>query len=140
MGCADRDARSAFGRVRARRSKMTRRSAPEDRRVLRLVVVRTTSRCGVDASPDVRELGHQTTEFVAPEGDDLAVGRTRRRRGVIATFEHLPKLNLGLGASSGFTPDNHNYSKSVFGTAITADGGFVDRYFWSDGSSIQLFE
>jgi hypothetical protein len=59
---------------------------------------------------------------------------------LIGTFERLPKLNLGLGASSGFTPDNHNYSKSVFGTAITSDGGFVDRYFWSDGSSIQLFE
>jgi branched-chain amino acid transport system substrate-binding protein len=59
---------------------------------------------------------------------------------LITTFEHLPPLNLGLGASSGFAPDNHNYSKSVFGTAITSDGGFIDRYFWSDGSSIQLFE
>ena len=59
---------------------------------------------------------------------------------LIATYEHLPTLNLGLGASSGFTPDNHNYSKSVFGTAITSDGGFTNRYFWSDGSSIQLFE
>jgi ABC-type branched-subunit amino acid transport system substrate-binding protein len=59
---------------------------------------------------------------------------------LVATFEHLPALNLGLGASSGFTPDSHNYSKSVFGTAITADGGFSNRYFWSDGASIQLFE
>ena len=59
---------------------------------------------------------------------------------LIATFEHLPTLNLGLGASSGFTPSNHNYSKSVFGTAITSEGGFTNRYFWSDGSSIQLFE
>ena len=59
---------------------------------------------------------------------------------LINTFEHLPALNLGLGASSGFSPDNHNYSKSVFGTAITADGGFINRYFWSDGAQIQLFE
>jgi ABC-type branched-subunit amino acid transport system substrate-binding protein len=59
---------------------------------------------------------------------------------LVSTFEHLPPLNLGLGASSGFSPENHNYSKSVFGTAITANGGFVNRYFWSDGSTIQLFE
>lgn len=59
---------------------------------------------------------------------------------LITTFEHLQPLNLGLGASSGFAPDNHNYSKSVFGTAIGADGSFTDRYFWSDGSAIQLFE
>lgn len=59
---------------------------------------------------------------------------------LISTFEHLPPLNLGLGASSGFTPDNHNYSKSVFGTALGPDGSFTNRYFWSDGVPIQLFE
>ncbi len=59
---------------------------------------------------------------------------------LIGTFEQLPPLNLGLGASSGFSHDNHNYSKSVFGTAINPDGSFSDRYFWSDGSAIQLFE
>lgn len=59
---------------------------------------------------------------------------------LISTFEHLQPLNLGLGASSGFAPDNHNYSKSVFGTAIGADGSFTDRYFWSDGTTISLFE
>jgi branched-chain amino acid transport system substrate-binding protein len=59
---------------------------------------------------------------------------------LIPTFEHLPALNLGLGASSGFSPTNHNYSKSVFGTGITADGGFANRYFWSEGNAIQLFE
>jgi ABC-type branched-subunit amino acid transport system substrate-binding protein len=59
---------------------------------------------------------------------------------LVSTFEHLPRLNLGLGASSGFTADDHNYSKSVFGTAIQADGGFVNSYFWSDGNPIQLFE
>jgi branched-chain amino acid transport system substrate-binding protein len=59
---------------------------------------------------------------------------------LIGTFESLPPLNLGLGAAAGFSRDNHNYSKSVFGTAITADGGFSDTYFWSDGNAIQLFE
>jgi hypothetical protein len=59
---------------------------------------------------------------------------------LVETFESLPALNLGLGASAGFSSKDHNYSKSIFGTAITADGGFTNTYFWSDGSSIQLFE
>jgi hypothetical protein len=59
---------------------------------------------------------------------------------LIETFEKLPPLNLGLGANSGFSHDDHNYSKSVFGTAILNDGGFVNSYFWSDGNAIQLFE
>lgn len=59
---------------------------------------------------------------------------------LVTTFENLPKLNLGLGATSGFTKDRHDYSKSVFGTAITSTGGFANTYFWSEGSSIQLFE
>jgi ABC-type branched-subunit amino acid transport system substrate-binding protein len=59
---------------------------------------------------------------------------------LVATFERLPPLNLGLGATSGFTPARHDYSKSVFGTAITSGGGFANSYFWSEGSAIQLFE
>ena len=60
--------------------------------------------------------------------------------GLVTTFEKLPHLNLGLGATSGFTASRHDYSKSVFGTAIDADGGFSNSYFWSEGSAIQLFE
>ncbi|MDB4937048.1 MAG: putative leucine/isoleucine/valine-binding protein precursor [Labilithrix sp.] len=60
--------------------------------------------------------------------------------GLVATFEKLPFLNLGLGATSGFSPGRHDYSKSVFGTAIDANGGFSNSYFWSEGSAIQLFE
>jgi branched-chain amino acid transport system substrate-binding protein len=59
---------------------------------------------------------------------------------LVGTFEKLPHLNLGLGATSGFTASRHDYSKSVFGTALTADGGFSNSYFWSEGSAIQLFE
>ncbi len=59
---------------------------------------------------------------------------------LVQTFERLPSLNLGLGASAGFGPNRHDYSKSVFGTAIEPDGGFANSYFWSEGSSIQLFE
>jgi hypothetical protein len=59
---------------------------------------------------------------------------------LVQTIENLPDLSLGLGAASGFSPTNHSYSKSVWGTAIGADGSFQDIYFWSDGSPIQLFE
>jgi ABC-type branched-subunit amino acid transport system substrate-binding protein len=57
-----------------------------------------------------------------------------------SAFENLPPSTLGLGASAGFTKDVHQYSKSVWGTSITPDGGFQNRYFWSDGVKIQLFE
>ena len=59
---------------------------------------------------------------------------------LVHTIENLPDLSLGLGAASGFSPTNHNYSKSVWGTAIATDGSFQNIYFWSDGSPIQLFE
>jgi branched-chain amino acid transport system substrate-binding protein len=59
---------------------------------------------------------------------------------LVQTIENLPDLSLGIGASSGFSSTNHNYSSSVWGTAIAADGTFHDIYFWSDGSAIQLFE
>ncbi|HTB76017.1 MAG TPA: ABC transporter substrate-binding protein [Polyangiaceae bacterium] len=59
---------------------------------------------------------------------------------LVQTIENLPDLSLGLGAASGFSPTNHSYSKSVWGTAIGADGSFQDIYFWSDGTPIQLFE
>jgi ABC-type branched-subunit amino acid transport system substrate-binding protein len=59
---------------------------------------------------------------------------------LIATYESLPPLNLGLGATAGFSATDHNYSKSVFGTGLAPDGTFTDLYFWSDGNAIQLFE
>jgi ABC-type branched-subunit amino acid transport system substrate-binding protein len=60
--------------------------------------------------------------------------------GLVKTFEKLPDLALGLGADSGFTPNQHQYSSSVWGTAIQSDGTFKNLYFWSEGSSIQFFE
>jgi ABC-type branched-subunit amino acid transport system substrate-binding protein len=59
---------------------------------------------------------------------------------LVVSLENLPPLNLGLGASAGFTKENHQFSKSVYGTAITPDGRFQNQYFWSDGTKIQLFE
>jgi hypothetical protein len=61
---------------------------------------------------------------------------------LVSTFEKLPNLALGLGANSGFSSQSggHNYSKSVWGTAISPDGTFTNRYFWTQGTSLQLFE
>ncbi len=66
---------------------------------------------------------------------------------LIDTFEHLPNLALGLGANAGFSAcgndvckTQHNYSKSVWGTALSPDGTFTNRYFWTDGTPLQLFE
>jgi len=59
---------------------------------------------------------------------------------LLKTFEKLPDLSLGIGASSGFSATNHQYSNSVWGTAIEPDGSFRNLYFWSSGSPIQFFE
>jgi branched-chain amino acid transport system substrate-binding protein len=59
---------------------------------------------------------------------------------LIDTFESLPDLSLGIGASSGFSKANHQYSNSVWGTAIKPDGSFENLYFWSEGSQIEFFE
>ncbi len=59
---------------------------------------------------------------------------------LIAAFEQMPPMSLGFGAGARFTTDNHQYSKSVWGTALLKDGTFGDRYFWTDGAPLQLFE
>jgi hypothetical protein len=59
---------------------------------------------------------------------------------LISTFENLPDLSLGLGASSGFSPADHDYSQSVWGTSIAPDGSFQNVYFWSEGTPIQFFQ
>ena len=60
--------------------------------------------------------------------------------GLVATFEHLPDLSLGLGASSGFSASGHQYSQSVWGTSIQPNGAFTNLYFWSQGLPINFFE
>jgi len=59
---------------------------------------------------------------------------------LVSTFEALPDLSLGIGATSGFSSMNHQYSNSVWGTSIQADGSFKNLYFWSVGIPIQFFE
>jgi ABC-type branched-subunit amino acid transport system substrate-binding protein len=59
---------------------------------------------------------------------------------LVQTFESLPDLSLGIGATSGFSATNHQYSNSVWGTSIQADGTFKNLYFWSTGIPIQFFE
>jgi branched-chain amino acid transport system substrate-binding protein len=59
---------------------------------------------------------------------------------LVKTFEKLPDLSLGIGASSGYSMSNHQYSNSVWGTIIQPDGAFRNLYFWSQGQPIQFFE
>lgn len=59
---------------------------------------------------------------------------------LVKTFEKLPDLSLGIGASSGFSPSNHQYSNSVWGTSIQPNGTFKNVYFWGQGLPIQFFE
>ncbi len=59
---------------------------------------------------------------------------------LVGAFETLPDLGLGIGATSGFAPSNHQYSQSVWGTTIQANGSFKNLYFWSQGIPIQFFE
>ena len=59
---------------------------------------------------------------------------------LVGAFETLGDLGLGIGASSGFRADNHQYSQSVWGTVIQADGTFRNLYFWAQGIPIQFFE
>jgi len=59
---------------------------------------------------------------------------------IVSSFESLPDLSLGLGPSDGYSSMNHNYLKSVWGTAIQSDGTFQNVYFWSDGLPIQFYQ
>src|SRR5262249_32989599 len=59
---------------------------------------------------------------------------------LVSAFESLPDLSLGIGATSGFAPGNHQYSNSVWGTEVQPDGSFKNLYFWAQGSPIQFFE
>jgi hypothetical protein len=59
---------------------------------------------------------------------------------IVNSFEMLPDLSLGLGPSDGYSAMNHNYLKSVWGTAIQPDGTFQNIYFWSDGLPIQFYQ
>lgn len=59
---------------------------------------------------------------------------------LIPTLQALPDLAYGIGANAGFSAADHQYSKSVWGTALAPDGSFADRYFWTEGTPLQLFE
>jgi ABC-type branched-subunit amino acid transport system substrate-binding protein len=59
---------------------------------------------------------------------------------LVKTFETMPDLSLGLGAGAGFSASDHDYSKSVWGTTLDADGTFQNRYYWAEGTPLQLFE
>ena len=41
--------------------------------------------------------------------------------------------------TAGFTPTNHQYSQTVWGTSIQSNGVFKNQYFWTVGSPIQFY-
>jgi branched-chain amino acid transport system substrate-binding protein len=62
---------------------------------------------------------------------------------MVTTLEGLGDLSStlgGLGPTNGYSPANHNYLTSVWGTNIDADGTFSNLYFWSDGQAIQFYQ
>lgn len=59
---------------------------------------------------------------------------------LVDAFETMPDPGLGLGATTGFSATNHQYSNSVWGTILQPDGSFKNLYFWSAGTAIQFFE
>lgn len=59
---------------------------------------------------------------------------------LIPAFEGLSDPTLDLGASAGYGPQDHQYSKSIWGTALDAQGGFQNTYFWTEGTPLQLFQ
>jgi len=59
---------------------------------------------------------------------------------LVDTFERLPDLSLGIGASAGFSEKNHQYSSSIWGTTIEPDGSFKNVYFWSAQAPIEFFQ
>ncbi len=69
-----------------------------------------------------------------------AAGGATDPEALVEAFETMPSLALGLGAGARFDRDRHHYSRSVWGTAVGADGTFSDRYVWTDGTPLQLFE
>jgi len=59
---------------------------------------------------------------------------------LVQTLEQLPDLSLGIGASSGFSSTNHQYSGSVWGTNLMPNGSFQNLYFWAEGIPIQFYQ
>ena len=65
-----------------------------------------------------------------------ASSRTRDRSrpsALVTTFETLPDLSLGIGATSGFSPTTTSTRTRCGARRIQADGSFKNLYFWSDG-------
>ncbi|HWL89707.1 MAG TPA: ABC transporter substrate-binding protein [Polyangiaceae bacterium] len=71
----------------------------------------------------------------------LAQKQAYTTESLIQTFENLNATvdsSLVLGANSGFSAKDHNYSKTVWGTAIQSDGTFKNVYFWQQGAAPEL--
>jgi branched-chain amino acid transport system substrate-binding protein len=104
-------------------------------------IVRSYNRLveGADAQPSFTSLEGYITARVFIAGLEAHRGPFLPDS-LISTFERLPDLSLGIGASSSFSESNHQYSNSVWGTSIEPDGSFENLYFWSEGTQIEFFE
>jgi ABC-type branched-subunit amino acid transport system substrate-binding protein len=60
--------------------------------------------------------------------------------GLVDTLEKQTSLDVGLPGDFGFSPDRHQYSSAIWGTALEADGTFRPAYVWHEGAPIQLLE
>ena len=58
---------------------------------------------------------------------------------LVDSFNNLPDLQLGIGATVGFSADNHQYSNTVWGTRLEANGTFSNVYVYTNGGTIQFF-
>ena len=58
---------------------------------------------------------------------------------LVDSFNNLPDLKLGIGGTVGFSADKHQYSDTVWGTRLGADGEFTNVYVYTSGGAIQFF-
>jgi branched-chain amino acid transport system substrate-binding protein len=93
----------------------------------------------VNTSPSFTSLEGYLTARVFIEGL-LASPRSSDVETLIEAFETMPGVALGLGGTARFSPQDHQYSKSVWGTEVGADGTFANRYLWTEGTPVQFFE
>jgi hypothetical protein len=91
------------------------------------------------ASPSFTSLEGYLTALVFIAGLHAHEGPFTPDR-LVKTLESMPPLNLGLGAKAGFSRRNHQYSNSVWGTSINADGSFEYVYFWSADAPLEFFQ
>ncbi len=65
-------------------------------------------------------------------GPDLTTENLR-----VTLDQRVRNLDLGIGTTLNFSPDDHQASRTVWGTALAADGTFTVPFVWDPQSRIQ---